>query len=380
MFGHRYDKDHLKDTLTVDDIIKLLNELGVDNIINERETKGQLITNTICHDNSGTSSQKLYYYIDSKTFHCYTECSCSFDIYELVRRSYEAKGIELHFSSCVDWVARKSGKSFGFGFGIDLPEKKPIDSEWEWMNRFNRKKIVIQEPKEYSDRILDVFSKVYHPEFLKDNINEEVMDFFEISYYNRDSRITIPHRHWKTGKIIGIKGRAIRQEDIDNGFKYLPLMIQGKLFNHSNYSNLYGLWQNKEAIKRLKKVIIFESEKSVLQCASYFGINNNFSVALSGRNISQYQIDIILGLGVNKVILAMDKEYNTVDKSPKVKKQLEREIEFILRMGRRFSPYVQTYTLFDKHNLLGYKESPSDRGKDILVSLMASKQEILNKD
>lgn len=371
----RHDKDELKKSLTVDDIKKLLYELGVQDITDETDSKGHLITNTICHNDSH-GKHKLYYYTESQSFHCYTDCSCSFDIYGLVNKVYKLKGIELAFGSIVDWVARKSGKSFGFAAEIDVKKNDSVD--WDWIEKVSKKKKVeLPEPQTYNDRILDVFSNHgNHYLFTKDHITPEVMDYFNIKFYNKDERIIIPHRFYKNGKIIALRGRATRQSDIDNGAKYMPVTIQGKTYSAPTYVNLFGLHENLEAIKRQKKIIIFESEKSVLQCSSFFGVENNFSVALSGKNISQNQIDIILNYcGVDEVQLALDKEYEDVMSEKAINYS-----EKVLEIGRRFSPFVQTFVLWDTEGLIGYKDSPSDHGRDVLISLMKSKQEILNKE
>ena len=371
----KHNKERIKEELTVEDIKHILHELGASGSIDKSGDKGEIITNTICHNSTG-GGLKLYYYTESKTFFCFSECQCSFDVYELVRRSHEAKGIHLHFNSCVDWVASKTGKSYGFGFGVQTEKVSEISEEMNWMSRFNKVKPKLEAPKFHGDGILKVFSPHRgHPLFTDDHITEEVMDHFEVSYYDRAERIAVPHRYWENGKIIGIKGRATREVDLAN-YKYLPLTIQGELYNFPNYSNLYGFWQNKEAIKRHKKIIIFESEKSVMQCASYFGIDNNFSIALSGRNLSQNQIDIILKSGATKVIIALDKEHKNSDDEIGIR----RDTEFLLKMAKRFSNYMRTFVIFDDYDLLDKSDSPSDKGKDVLLSLLASKKEVLDEN
>ena len=79
------------------DLDKLKNELDTQDIVNilqvfykpiPFEEKGDiLIFPTICHNsNIEEASMKLYYYDNTKLFHCYTECQSSFDIYELVKK------------------------------------------------------------------------------------------------------------------------------------------------------------------------------------------------------------------------------------------------------------------------------------------------------
>lgn len=370
----RHDKDQLKSSLTIEDIKKLLYELGVSDI-NDNETKQELITNTVCH-NESDGSHKLHYYYDSEhpTFHCYTGCSCSMDIFELVRRNYALRNIELSFTDTVNWVAERSGRSFGFGFSVNTEDRSSRNEEMDWLNRFKKKEKV--EPpilREYSDRILNVFEDYHHPNFLEDNISREAMSKFNIMFYAKTNSVIIPHYNIN-GKIIGIRSRNLNQWDIDSGYKYIPTRIQGHTFSFPTYCSLFGLHQNKNVIQRLRKIVIFESEKSVLQCESYWP-NSNFSTALSGRNISQLQIEMILELGVEEVIIATDRMFKDPDS-----RLAEIDTEYILRMGRKFTPYVRTYTIFDTEGLVEYRDSPSDAGKESLIKLMQGKQEILNRE
>lgn len=375
----RHDKDLLKQSLTIEDIHKLLYELGAENIL-YNENKNEITTNTICHNISG-GGMKLHYYPEgrnseerSQIFNCYTECSCTMDIYELVRRNYELRGAKLSFEECVNWVAEKTGRSFGFGFSSEIEDKD--SSEMDWLNKFTKKKKVEHpELTTYHDNILNVFEYgYYHENFLNDRITIDTMKKFQIGFYSKDERITIPHRHPKNGRLISIRGRATRQYDIDSGKKYLPLTVQGHLYSHPSHLSLYGFWENKEVISKLRKIIVFESEKSVQQCESFFP-NNNFAVALSGRHMSQTQVDLILQSNIEEIIIATDKMFKDVDS-----KMCEEDVKFIKTMGRKFSPYIRTYTLFDTEGLIEYKDSPSDGGKDILLRLMATKKEILNAE
>lgn len=369
----RHDKDLLKNTLNIEDVKKILYKLGAE-YVEYNDNRDELITNTICHNISG-GSHKLYYYPDDKDpiFKCYTGCSCTMDIYELVRRNFELKGLDASFSDRVDWVAEQTGKSFGFGFSVE--DDYEVNENLVWLERVSKKKKIERPDADtYSDRILDVFEYGYYDRsFIEDNIDIEAMKRFEIGFYSKENRIVIPHRHPMNGKIIGLRGRALNEWEVDR-YKYLPLTVQRKMYNFPTYCQLYGLWQNKKSIEKIKKIVIFESEKSVLQCETFFP-DNNFSVALMGRNISQHQIDMILNLGVEEVHIAMDKmfrEYGSV--------QEQRDKNFLLSLARRFTPYVRTYVIFDDMELVRYKNSPSDHGKDVLLKLMKNKKEVLNKE
>ena len=55
--------------------------------------------------------------------------------------------------------------------------------------------------------------------------------------------------------------------------------------------------------------MIFESEKSVLQCASY-GYNN--AVALGSNNLSEHQAKLILQLNPEHIIFMLDNNINFI--------------------------------------------------------------------
>jgi hypothetical protein len=142
------------------------------------------------------------------------------------------------------------------------------------------------------------------------------------------------------------------------------------MYNHPLGLNLYGIHKNKDTIIKKKKVMIVESEKGVLQCASMFGIDNNFTLALCGcAKISKTQLKLLLSLGINEVIIGLDRQYEkTGDEGYNTwLKHLKTKIINPLL------PYFKVYVLWDTNDLLGYKDSPTDKGKEVLLKLMKNK-------
>lgn len=81
--------------LTNEQIITIMASLGA---VEYKEDDKALIFRTICHNvDISEASFKLYYYKDTKLFHCYSGCGDTFNIYELIRRYYEIRGIEKSF-------------------------------------------------------------------------------------------------------------------------------------------------------------------------------------------------------------------------------------------------------------------------------------------
>ena len=357
----------------MEDVKTLLYSLGATDIDDSGISKGHIITNTICHNNS-SGSLKLYYYPDEKggMFRCYTSCSCSFDVFELVRRVFETKKSELSFGECVQYVVSKTQKQMGFGFGFQIEEiERKNDEVMDWMMKVSKKKKVeLPVIPVINESILQVFSKRYPAEFTQDHISDEAMDKFKIMYYDKASRIVIPH-YDLDGNLIGLRGRYTGTFS-ENTQKYMPLNIQGKNYSFPTMYSLFGMHQSLNGIQKHKKIIIFESEKSVMQCYSIWK-DDCFAVALSGSFISQHQIDMILKMNIDRVILAFDKEFKETGTELEL-----RAMKKTLEVGRRFAPYVSVFTIWDNEGLLNYKDSPSDHGKGILMKLLDGKQEILN--
>ena len=74
-----YDKTEIKNNLTLDNIFELLNIWGG----NPEYSEFGILSETICHNEPGVGSKKLYYYSNSQLFKCYTGCDDIFDIFEL---------------------------------------------------------------------------------------------------------------------------------------------------------------------------------------------------------------------------------------------------------------------------------------------------------
>ena len=75
-----YNKNKIKENLTIEDHFLLLQEWGGDPVY----TPFGIISTTICHNKPGEGSKKLYFYKNSQLYTCFTGCNGSFDIFELV--------------------------------------------------------------------------------------------------------------------------------------------------------------------------------------------------------------------------------------------------------------------------------------------------------
>ena len=204
----------------------------------------------------------------------------------------------------------------------------------------------------YDESVLDKYNNGYKwfKRFADDGILPSSQVKFKIGFSEESNRITIPHYN-EHGELIGIMGRI--DSDEPTNYKYLPLITFPK------HKNLYGLYQNKEYIKKSKKAYIFESEKSVLQCDS-FGVHN--TTALGGNQISTTQVEQLLKLGVSEIVLCMDEGL--------MKDAIIRDVDTIKKS--LFMRDVKIKIMLDKENKYmekGSKVSPSDQGKEIFEKL-----------
>lgn len=347
------DIQKLKEKIGNDEIIYLMDRLGVPLI---SSTSQYLLYPSICHHPADWKSHKNKLYIyDGGIAHCY---SCGFhgDIISLVCKikSYD-------FMDAVNYICKVLKISAD---NIDLDEN--IDS---WKKDLGRFLPGYEPPKEplkiYDKSVLDSFEKFYHQSWLDDGISISSMDKYRIGWYGRNSQISIPVFD-VDGNLVGIHARNTRKESIEKGYKYVPLRTLNQEYKFPTGLVLYGLYQNLEAIKTSKSVILFEAPKSVLQLESI--AENNNSLALFGWNCTKAKRDMIVELGVNDVSIAIDKQYET-----KGDDKFKIYVKQVKKMADLFKPYCNVSVIWDNKGLLDYKNSPTDKGKDVFDKLYADR-------
>lgn len=362
----RLDKDKIKSNLTEDDVIEILESLGAQN--HRYDINNNLIFNTVCH-NIRNGNEKLYYYPEGKSFHCYTDCGDSFDIFDLVRRNKGLHGEDLSFYGAVKYVADITGyyvsskRQKGFG------KRDFLIDDWDFIDGYDIRETQKVEYQAVSTGYLKCFDDLYHQDWVDDGISVEVMKMNNIKYNTLEHQIVIPHYHGRTDELIGIRGRNLMPEPLGRGQKYMPIYIQGNSFAHSLGGNLYGLSRNRETISTLRKVMIVESEKGVLQCETMYG-DSNFTVATCSSNISNVQRDMLLECDIDEVILGFDKDF------PIDSEEYEQKMKTICKLAQKFAPYVKVYVIEDVYDLLEIHDSPTDKGKEVLEALMKDKIEL----
>lgn len=350
------DIKKLKELITVEQIIQLMHSLGADS--KQGSNPNEIMFRTICH---GGDSHKLYFYKDTKEFHCYSNCG-QMDVVNVVEN---VKNFSVR--QAVNFICNL------FGFGSDnmvegfFDEQTYVTTDLEILSRyetgFNKSVDMSREFKYINEEILNRYYKYYHPAFYEDGIGLQTLYKFDIRYDILNERIIIPHRD-ELGGLIAIRCRNLDQEMIDMGFKYMPITVNRKLLSAKTSKYLYGLYYNQENIKNTKKIILLEAEKSVMQLDTILD-GNNIGVALSSSSLSLIQVELIKELGVEEVIVALDKEYEEYGTKE------EKAYAMKVRKGiiNKLLPYFTVSVMWDKEGLIGLKQSPTDCGKDIFFKL-----------
>ena len=361
------DLESILNSLTVEDVIKIMSDLGSSTYKREGNT---LILESICH---GSSSHKLYYYHDAtdrypaRMCHCYSQCSCSYNLIQLVQKIKHCS-----FYEALSYIAGTTGNMFYSK--TDIQPTELID-DFSFIRKFkkkNRQEIPIL--KELNEHILELFAPYPYVGWLEEGISIAVMQEFEIGYFGRDNAITIPHRDID-GRLVGVRERFIDSIDIEAIGKYVPVMIEGEFLRHALGSSFYGIFQNQNAIRKYKTVILFEGEKSVLLSHSYFG-EDDCSLAVCGSNLTPIQIKILLEvLGVETVIICFDKEYKDANS---IKADAYRN-----KIYKKIKPLVSRCNVdvvWDTEGLIEEKDSPIDKGKDTYLHLLNDRKHITIED
>ena len=342
----------LNESLSPERVIELLEFLGNDSYVDKGE---YIMFKTICHNISPQDAKlKLYYYKNTKLFVCYTDCGETFNIFTLFEKRYKLLNKEYNFFR--DIVLKIAGST-----EFNRTNNNLFKETYESCYRDDIERTQV-ELEEYNSSVLNIF--IEHPviEWISDGISFEQMKLFNIKYSIEYNKIIIPH-YDINNRLIGIRARSLNDEDLAAGRKYMPLQCGGKLYNHPLAYNLYGLNVNKENLKKFKVAIIAEGEKSVLQYGTMFGTNRNICVASCGSSIHSYQVELLVKLGVNKIIIAYDKEGTT-------SKEKEKYLNKLRTICLKYRNFCQMGYVYDFKNRLGLKESPFDKDKETAENLI----------
>ena len=348
------EKKDIYNGLTLDAVENFLISLGT----RVEKYSTYLICPTICHNTlEEAESMKLYYYQENKMFHCYTECGENMTIFELYKRYMALNHYEVSDEEAEEYIKKFISGSVSF-----RAREAPKESI---LNKFQPTQDIIY-CEEYPIYPLSVFTHYHHPLWKRDGITDKSMDKFNILFSPIQNKIIIPHYDLR-GKLIGIRGRALNEEDIELG-KYRPIKIGETTYAHQLGFNLYGIHEHKEAIRKYRRAIVYEAEKSVLLDDGFYG-EDSVGVAVCGSSLNKFQVNLLVKeLGVNEIISALDKEFDKPDSEEGKRYRVK-----LLKMANKYKHLVDFYYIFDEQNLLQKKDAPVDKGQEVFEKLYKKK-------
>lgn len=191
----------------------------------------------------------------------------------------------------------------------------------------------------------------YRPDKLaiwqREGISIDSLNKFQVRYDPFSDRLVYPIRDLD-GKIVNIGGRTV-----DPLWKEKNLKKYCYFYSWGTISTVYGLSENMESIQKTKTIILFEGAKSVM-LADTWGIN--ICGAILTSHLSSNQMKLLARLGY-KVVFALDKE---------IQIRSDKNIE-------KLKQYVNVEYIWDKDGVLGEKDAPVDKGKEVFEKLFTQR-------
>lgn len=345
----------LRERLEPKDIKKILLQYGIEP---HYENKNYIIYETCCHNVIGQGSNKLYYYINTHMFKCYTECETMFDIFELIIKIEGLLGHKIGKSEAIkiagfELSSREMNEIANDSIANDLTRLIYINNIG---NGGEEQELLPLQTGFLDERY--VFDPVALKTWIDEGISIGTMFYYRITYDPIENCIIIP-QYDEYGSIVGVRGRFLGEDAED---KYKPITYNGVLLNCPTNAVLYGYHQNKKALNITKTCILFEGEKSTLMMDTIYG-KNNIAVSVYGQKISKKHIKLLIDAGVSNVILAFDADYRNEEEAQK-------KLEDYKRIAKPLTTYFTVSIIMDFKGRLDYKDSPIDKGEKIFNELM----------
>lgn len=322
----RIDADKLLQSITEEETINLLEELGCEKY--KDHLNYIAFCGNVCHDGSNLS---LIYFKDSKLFKCFSQCNCTYNIYTLIQK---VKG--YNFVESLKYVSEFIGREYE---QVEINDEDLI-SDWKWIKKLKKKKYNYYEKNtELPKTILNQYIHMPNIKWYEDGILPKTQKEWGVFYDLKSNRICYAIYDEKN-ELISIKGRSFDDEEP----KYL-------YFYQCNKSNiLVGLNKTLQYILSNGKCLVFESYKSVLLAWQW---GYKFAVSVEGGSISEWQYKELLKMNV-EIIIGFDKGINN---------------EILKDIKDRFKGKTNLSFIYDTKDLLDDKEAPVDKGEIIFSEL-----------
>ena len=359
------------------DVKKLINQLTLEmyetlfkalEIPMFSKSKDQYILYTGCHNSDALSgSPKLYFYLDTKIFYCYTKCGSAMNIVNLTMKRLALMGGDGGFLNAIDFILNTTGLEKKAISRIN-PKKNGYDWQKDF-GKFIRFRNGISDLPTFDKKILDGLSGSVPQEWIDEGISIESMEKYQIGYYERCNQTTIPCFN-RDGQLIGIRVRNWSPELVDGGRKYMPLyLLDGSGYNFPIDNIFYGINLNWPEIERTKTCFIGESEKFVLQLDTWMG-RESTALGMFGSNLGLHRRNELLKMGVDRVVYVPDNDFE--EYGSEEYKDWEDKIKKFVAL---FAGYCDVEIVWDTiGGVLGYKENATDRDRETWDLLYENRQ------
>jgi DNA primase len=257
----------------------------------------------------------------------------------------------MSFNDAVDKVGNLTG--------IDVKHLKQCNSmkTFKEIKRItqNSKKISIQRKILNNDEI-EKYKDEIPQEWVDEGINPQVMKKFNIRIDEKANRIVYPVYDNELN-LIGIKGRT-RYEN----YKLLGIPKYSNYYKIGTTDYFEGMKVTYEKISQTKKCFIFEGLKSVMKA---YGWGYENSIAAETSCLNEEQVKLLIKLKIKEVTICFDSDVGI------------KKIKDCTDILRKFcNVYVVTDRRFIRDRLLGEKESPVDRGREVFETLLSERRKI----
>ena len=331
-------KDLFKKIIKNNDVIKILENLGMHNI----RDKGDYIS---CGQPDGDNPSSVIVYKDNLWVTAYTRDIADkygntniISLVSFIRNSY--------FSQSKKWICDLCEYDY-----YEEPSKKTDMLKFLDYIYSERKSETVNEDevmylKPVSEDVLQYYGTYSNRLFISDGISVEAQYDFEIGYDLETHAITIPIRD-ELGTLVGVKARIFKDyweiEDWESKYFYIVPCAKSRV--------LYGLHKTMPYITRSRSAYIVESEKSVIKL---WGLGVRNVVSIGGHQLSKTHVKKIVQLGVDDIFLCFDEDVSRND-SGKV------DLEWYKNVASKFLPCQNVYGLIDLDgSILKPKDSPVD--------------------
>lgn len=357
----------LYERMTLDDYEIIMRRLGA----NKRGDR----YNTICHNING-GGYNLAFNKETRSFCCFSECSCSYSLLSLIKKRRELLGEPCSTYQSLKWLCNELSIEFNF-----KEEVKQVNTNiYKWQNsllKYTKNKNKNIELRVYNKKILNYFPKIYHTDWIDYGISEEVLDKYNIGWYNYKQQITIPC-YRQNGDLIGIRIRNMNPE-ID--IKYTPLqLLDGTEFNFPTNEVFYGENFNWTNVQRTKSVILVESEKTVMKYESWYGAKNNICLGLYGSVLSNAKLKKLLSWNCETFYICLDSDFESIEYSNNDGKitPYEKFEKKVMNIYNKLKPYAKSvYVIYNNLGLENcYKYSITDYTREQFEKIWNNKEKI----